>query len=71
LVAARAFAPGDLLLEQPPYAAVLLDGAPACDACGRVPAGGGAELKRCSRCRAVRFCDGVCQARGDGATRCS
>ena len=63
LVAARAFAPGDLLLEQPPYAAVLLDGAPACDACGRVAPGGAAELKRCTRCRAVRYCGPDCQAR--------
>ena len=63
LVAARAFSPGDLLLEQEPYAAVLLDGAAACDACGRVPQGGAAELKRCTRCRAVRYCGPDCQAR--------
>jgi hypothetical protein len=63
LVAARPFAPGDLLLEQAPYAAVLLDDAPACDACGRVAQGGAAELKRCTRCRAVRYCGAECQVR--------
>jgi hypothetical protein len=54
---------GDLLLEQPPYASVVADDAPACDACGKVADAGAAALKRCTRCRAARYCSTECQAR--------
>jgi hypothetical protein len=54
---------GDLLLEQQPYAAVVLDDVAACDACGRVADAGAAPLKRCTRCRAARYCSAECQAR--------
>lgn len=57
LVATRAFAVGDLLLEEPPYASVVSDGSSACDACGRQSA----SLKRCGGCRLVSFCDASCQ----------
>jgi hypothetical protein len=63
LARARARA-GDLLLEQAPYACVTTEESPACDACGRVADAGASALKRCTRCRAVRYCSADCQARG-------
>jgi hypothetical protein len=62
---------GDLLLEQAPYACVTTDDSPACDACGRVADAGAAALKRCTRCRAARYCSADCQARGGVMSTCS
>jgi hypothetical protein len=52
-------------LEAEAAAAALPAGAAAaravCAACGAAKASGGAKLRRCAGCRAVRYCSAACQ----------
>ena len=60
LVTTRARSPGDLLLETPPFACVALDDTPACDTCCSLK-DSEAQLRRCTGCKTVRYCDARCQ----------
>ena len=60
LITLRSRQPGDLLLETPPVAFTALDDVAACDQCGAHKESQ-AQLKRCTGCSAVRYCDTTCQ----------
>eukprot|EP00250_Pteridium_aquilinum_P035456 c9448_g1_i1 orf=139-402(+) len=58
LYAAKHFSPGEVLLDQSPYVAVLnsyMD--KRCDGCYRE----GGNFKRCSSCKSVWYCSISCQ----------
>jgi SET and MYND domain-containing protein len=60
LVTTTVRAQGDTLLETPPFACVALDDVPACDACCSLK-NSEAQLRRCTGCRTVRYCNAACQ----------